>query len=65
MKSKKINKLIDDMAKMIIEQNETFLGPEVTEKAKEKIDNQNLKEGGKEDGEKTKAKTTRRTRNTI
>ena len=30
-----------------------------------KIDNQNLKEGGKEDGEKTKAKTTRRTRKTT
>ena len=64
-KEKKINKLIDDMAKMIIEQNETFLGTEITEKAKAKIDNQNLKEGGKEDGEKTKAKTTRRTRKAI
>lgn len=64
-KEKKINKLIDDMAKMIIEQNETFLGAEVTERAKAKIDNQDLKEGGKEDGEKAKAKTTRRTRKTI
>lgn len=64
-KEKKIDQLIDDMAKMIIEQNETFLGSEITERAKAKIDKKDLKEGGKEDGEKTKAKTTRRTRKTI
>lgn len=64
-KEKKIDKLIDDMAKMIIEQNETFLGSEVTERAKAKIDKKDLKEGGKEDDEKAKTKTTRRTRKAI
>lgn len=64
-KEKKIDKLIDDMAKMIIEQNETFLDSEVTKRAKAKIDNKDLKEGGKEDDEKAKTKTTRRTRKAI
>lgn len=64
-KEKKINKLIDDMAKIIIEENKTFLGPDITKRAKEKIDNENLKEGGNEDGEKKKAKTTGRTRKAI
>lgn len=64
-KEKKIDKLIDDMAKMIIEKNETFFGSEITKKAIEKIDKQDLKEGGKEDDEKAKTKTTRRTRKAI
>lgn len=59
-KEAKIDKLIDDMAKMIIEQNEAFLGPEVSEKAKEKL------EGGKVNDKEKKAKTTtRRTRKTT
>ena len=62
-KENKINKLIDDMAKIIIEQNESFLGSEVAKRAKEKIDNGSLKEGGNED--EKKAKTTRRARKTI
>lgn len=64
-KERKINKLIDDMAKMIIEQNEQFLGKEITEKAKEIVDRDNSKEKeGGNDNEK-KEKTTRRTRKTI
>ena len=53
------------MAKMIIEQNEQFLGKEITDKAKEVVDRQdsNEKEGGNEYEEKAKA--TRRTRKTI
>lgn len=66
-KEKKINKLIDDMAKMIIEQNEEFLGKDVSDKAKEKIDSnsEESKEGGEVNDEKTKTKTTRRTRKTT
>lgn len=67
-KEKKIDKLIDDMAKMIIEQNETFLGSDVTEKAKEKIDNssETKVEGGKVNDKEAKTKTTtRRTRKTT
>lgn len=64
-KERKIEALIDDMAKMIIEQNEQFLGKEVTDKAKEVIDRDNNKgEKGGNDDEK-KQKTTRRTRKTI
>lgn len=63
-KEKKIDALIDDMAKMIIEQNEQFLGNEVTEKAKEVIDREATEEtkGGSDDEKKKK---TRRTRKTI
>lgn len=52
------------MAKMIIEQNEQFLGNEVTEKAKEVIDREATEEtkGGSDDEKKKK---TRRTRKTI
>lgn len=66
-KEKKIDKLIDDMAKMIIEQNEGFLGKEVSDKAKEEIDSNygETKEGGEENDKKAKTKTTRRTRKTT
>ena len=64
-KERKIDSLIDDMAKMIIEQNEQFLGKEVTDKAKEVIDRESEnKEKGDNDDEK-KQKATRRTRKTI
>ena len=63
-KERKIDALIDDMAKMIIEQNEQFLGKEITNKAKEVVDRENAnEEGGNEDEKKEKA--TRRTRKTI
>lgn len=48
--------LIEKMAKMIIQDNEPYLGTELTEKAIEKVDGVNTKEGGKIDGKK---KTTR------
>lgn len=66
-KENKIDKLIDDMAKMIIEQNEEFLGKEVSDKAKEKIDsdNEEAKEGGEVNDKKAETKTTRRTRKTT
>ena len=67
-KERKINKLIDDMAKMIIEENESFLGTEVTEKAKEIVDREDKKEKSKKKGGNTdekKATTTRRTRKTV
>ena len=66
-KEKKIDKLIDDMAKMIIEQNEEFLGKEVSDKAKEKIDidKEEAKEGAEVNDKKTKTKATRRTRKTT
>lgn len=51
-KEKEIDKLIDDMAKMIIEQNKSLIGKEASEKAKEKIDKKGLKKGGKVDGKK-------------
>lgn len=48
--------LISKMAKIIIEENEEYIGKEVKDKAIEKIEKENTKEGGKNDGKK---KTTR------
>ena len=45
--------LIAKMAKIIIEENEQYLGTELTEKAIEKVDEENTKEGGKTNGKKT------------
>ena len=45
--------LIAKMAKIIIEENEQYLGTELTEKAIEKVDEENTKEGGKSNGKKT------------
>ena len=67
-KEDKINELIDNMAKLIIQENEELIGQEVSEKAQEKIDNEKNKDkkGGKtDDVKKTKAKTTGRTRKTA
>lgn len=67
-KEEKIDKLIDDMAKMIIDENESFLGTDVTEKAKEIVDREDTEEKAKEKGgnaDEKKEKTTRRTRKTI
>ncbi len=54
--------LISEMAKLIIEENEDYLGKEVKEKAEEKIEeekakNTKVKKGGRQNGKKT---TTRR-----
>lgn len=51
-----MEELIAKMAKIIIEDNEQYLGQEVKDKAIEKIEKENTKEGGKTDGKK---KTTR------
>lgn len=55
-KEENIDDLIAEMAKMIIQENEPYLGTELTNKAIEKLDEENTNEGGKADGEK---KTTR------
>ena len=62
-KEAELDKLIDQMAKALIEENKRSLGKDVAESAIEKIDNDSKKktkekEGGEEDGKKTK--TTRR-----
>ncbi|MEE0865587.1 MAG: hypothetical protein U0L98_02125 [Clostridia bacterium] len=65
-KERKIESLIDEMAKMIIEQSESTFGQEITEKAKNIIDEEASKKkqtGGKVD--EKKEKTTRRNRKTI
>ena len=55
-KEDSIDDLIAEMAKMIIQENEPYLGTKLTDKAIEKVDEANTKEGGKIDGKK---KTTR------
>ena len=62
-KEAELDQLIDQMAKALIEENKKSLGKDVAESAIEKIDNDSKKktkekEGGEEDGKKTK--TTRR-----
>lgn len=61
-KEDNIDDLIAEMAKLIIEENEQYLGLELTDKAIEKVNQENTKEGGKANGKKTtrgrkKAKT--------
>ena len=51
-KEANIDYIIDDIAKMIIEENEQYIGTEVKEKAIEKIDNE--REGGQTNGKKTR-----------
>lgn len=53
-KEKNMNQAIDEIARMILEQNEPYIGTEVKEVAIEKLEE--TKEGGTEDGKK---KTTR------
>ena len=55
-KEENIDDLISEMAKLIIEENEKYIGKELKEKAIEKVDEASTKEGGKTDGKK---KTTR------
>lgn len=62
-KEAELDQLIDQMAKALIEENKRSLGKDVAESAIEKIDNDSKKktkekEGGEDDGKKTK--TTRR-----
>ena len=64
-KEAKMDELIDEFAKILIDDNKKSFGPDVAEKAIEKIDTKSKekkakeKEGGDKDGKKTK--TTRRT----
>lgn len=45
-KEEKIDDLIAEMAKMIIQENEQYLGAELTDKAIEKVTEENTKQGG-------------------
>ena len=51
-----IDDLIAEMAKMIIQENEQYLGTELADKAIEKVDEDNTKEGGKADVQKKKTR---------
>lgn len=65
-KEENMNKLIDEMAKMFISDNERYIGEDIANKAKEKIDEESEEKGGKIDDKKEKTKTTtRRTRKTT
>lgn len=63
-KEEELDKLIDQMAKILIEENKRNIGEDIAQDAIEKIDkemnNQTKEEGGEEDVEETKTKTTRR-----
>ena len=58
-KEENMDKLINEMAKIMIDENKDFVGVEAAEKAKEKIDKENIDKGGKDD-EKKKTTTRRR-----
>lgn len=65
LQEKKENKrdLIDELAKLIIEENTQILGADIAENAIEKIDNEKEEEGGTKDNvEKQKTKRTRKTK---
>ena len=53
------------MAKIIVEQNEKFLGKDITDRAKNIIDRNDTDEKGGRNDEQEKKKTTRRTRKTT
>lgn len=63
-KEDSMNDLIDEMARLIIQQNEQYIGKEVKEKAIEKVDKESTKEGGK-GNEKKKSTRTRRKNATV
>lgn len=52
-KEENIDDLIAQMAKLIIEENEQYIGTDVKEKAIDKLEEESTKEGGKQDGKKT------------
>ena len=47
-----IDDFIAEMAKFIIEENEQYIGKDLKDKAIEKVEEENTKEGGKADGKK-------------
>ena len=55
-KEENLDDLISQMAKIILDENEPYIGTEIKNKAKQKIDEENTKEGGNENDQK---KTTR------
>lgn len=63
-KEEELDKLIDQMAKILIEENKRSIGENVAQNAIQKIDqemnNKTKEKGGEEDVKETKAKTTRR-----
>ncbi len=61
-KEEQFEKLVKQMAEDLVKQNQKYVGKDVTEKAIEKIQGEETKEGGKLDEQKTK-KRTRRTTN--
>lgn len=61
-KEENLDDIIAQMARLIIQENEQYLGTELKEKAIEKLDNENTKEGGKGNGKK---KSTRRNNSTT
>ena len=63
-KEESMDDLIAQMAKLIIKQNEKYIGKDVKNKAIEKIDNENTKEGGK-GNEKKKTTRTRNKNATV
>lgn len=60
-KEENLNSLINKMAKMIIDENEDFVGSDMADKARKKIDDEGKKEGGSEDGKKEKKPRRRKT----
>ena len=53
-KEENMDDLISEMAKLIIEENEQYLGTEVTTEAIKKVDEENTKEGGTANGKKAR-----------
>ena len=60
-KEDNLDDLISQMAKLIIEDNEKYIGKELTEKAIEKVNESNTKEGGKSDAKKKTTKGRKKT----
>lgn len=54
-KERNMNELVDEVARMILEDNEIYLGKEVKDKAIEKLE-QTKEEGGNQDGKKTRGR---------
>ena len=59
-KEEDIDKLINEMAKIMIDENKDFVGNEAAIKAKEKIDEEDQRKGGEDDEKKQKTTTRRR-----
>ena len=59
-KEENIDQLINEMAKIMIDENKDFVGDEAARKAKEKIDEENQRKGGENDEKKQKTTSRRR-----